>query len=610
MSGRRRRGWLALVPALAAVVGFGTVHGADSWLQGRLRHSQVALMPEGEPDDVAVLRPLHPGVVAWGTDAVGYLGRPDAMKAHLAAYRDLGVQLLACNVWMLTATPRVLHDDPRFQDAVCRDIAGDPIVPRWLDGDYQGVKSYWGCTNHPLFREQLLARARAGIAAGANLLHLDDHMGTAAAAEHSGGGFCEYCMRGFRAWLRAHRSAAELAAAGITDPDTFDYRTLLRTGGLTTRARYEAAVQDGRVPLRTEFLTFQREAVIGFIGELRAAAAAAAGHPVPVGVNAWNLAPTQLATQHVADYFANEISHYGVEDLNPPRAYLLADALGKPVFSTGTGEDWIEVMDHGDVVRVQRWIATAQAFGEHFMYAWRKWAFSQATGTRWYQTPIATFAPLCDFITAHPALFDDHVAVPQVGVLYDNCARREGRGDVAEILRTLHDAHLSAGLAVAGDAWLQHTLDAAALARFEIVVVPGGVELDGPQKTALDAWRRQGRAIPWRGLDELRSHLEPWIEVSGSGRVWALPRVQAGASTPGLVIQLLNQTEATDRDAMIPSGPLHVTIRSGEKLGGPWRRATLFAPGADPRELSVRSTDTRCEVTVPRVELWSVLQLE
>ena len=609
------RSFQAISTSLTAWAGTGATvplpGGGDASAREWLRHSQVALMPEGEPDSVHVLRPLGAEVVAWGTDAVSFLDRPRELQQRMAAYRDIGVKALACNVWMLTATPRVLHADPGLREAICRDIEGVGIVPRWLDGTHEGVPSYWGCTNHPLFRAQLVARAEAGIQAGANLLHLDDHLGTAAAAEHSGGCFCEFCLQGFARWLQENGDAAELGPLGVEDLAGFDYRRFLHRRGLSSREHYDAAQREDRIPLRAEFMSYQREAAVAFVRELGRLAAEVAGRPVPVGVNAWNLAPTQLATASAADYFANEISHHGVEDLDPPRAYLLADALGKPVFSTGTGEDWIEVGRHDEVTRVRRWIATAHAFGHHFMYAWRKWGFSEATGTRWYQTPLETYTPLNRFITSHPSLFDDYKAKPQIGVLYDNRTRRAGQGDVAPLVRALHDAHYSVGLAVAGDDWLDHALDETQLARFELLILPPDLQLEGPQAEVLERWRRQGgRSMNWTDMAALPSRLASWVHLETDGRVWTLPRVRTDVIPHRFVIHLLNQQQAPDRDEMVPSGPVHLSVDDGFWGGHRPARATLHVPNSPSQVLPLETASGRTRVSVPNVDLWAVLEFD
>ncbi len=93
-------------------------------------------MPEGEPDDIRAYLPLSPSVVAWGNDPVGRMKDPERLRQKMEGYKELGVSLLASNVWMLTATPRVLYENPQYRDAVCLDIEGNRIVPRWLvDGN-------------------------------------------------------------------------------------------------------------------------------------------------------------------------------------------------------------------------------------------------------------------------------------------------------------------------------------------------------------------------------------------------------------------------------------------------------------------------------------------
>ncbi len=272
-------------------------------LSGLLQHSDIALMPEGTNGPPDTMLPLKPTVVAWGNDAVGLLTRPEVLKKRTDAYRQLGIKLLACNVWMLTATDRVLYDQPQYQHATCVDIAGTRVVPPWLDSNYKGVKPYWGCTNHPLFRQQVIARAKAGINAGANMLHLDDHLGTYAAAQFEGACFCDHCVRAFRDWLSEQYSPDELKALGVEEIESLDYRQLVQDAGFQTLAEYRKGTWAKKVPLHDQFLAFQREAAGAFVKELGDIAAELAGRDVPVGVNAFNLSPTQLSDAHIADFF-------------------------------------------------------------------------------------------------------------------------------------------------------------------------------------------------------------------------------------------------------------------------------------------------------------------
>ena len=79
-----------------------------------VQHSAITLMPEGEPDDVSAFTPLKPTVVAWGMDAIHYGLDEKEMKKQFDAYKAIGIEQLACNVWMLTATDRFIYRNPEY----------------------------------------------------------------------------------------------------------------------------------------------------------------------------------------------------------------------------------------------------------------------------------------------------------------------------------------------------------------------------------------------------------------------------------------------------------------------------------------------------------------
>jgi hypothetical protein len=562
------------------------------------------------PNDTNDFAPLRPSVVAWGNDPVYAGGNPEPARRRVRQFKAIGVKLMATNVWMLTATDRVLHDKPEYRTAVCLDVAGERIVPPWLDSSYKGVRPYWGCTNHPLYRKQLVERLMDGFAAGANMLHLDDHLGTSAAANHSGGCFCERCMSGFREWLRGKLSREELARKGVADVGTFDYRAMVREAGFATREAYKRGFWARKVPLREEFLAFQRDAAAAFVKELGDIAAQVAGERVPVGTNAYNLSPTQISDSHHADYFANEVQHWGVEDTIPPFVYRLGDALGKPVFSTGAGHGWARADETGCVVRLHRWVATAHAFGHHFMNAWKRWGFSKETGTRWCVTPVAMFEELCGFITGTPELFDDYEPVAQVGLLYSNRAGLRNKWGVRDAARELHYANVPFGLAVAGDDWLKRELTEEELARFELVVVPEPAMLEGAQAELVESWRRKGKAVTWTNPADVLARVKPFVAVENAPKVWALPRRIPSRPAAPVVIHLLNQDYDEKADAMRAAVGFKVRVRSALLPKGTMHRTTLFAPGAEPKRAAIAVEGDSLVVTVPALDLWAILKIE
>ena len=617
--------------------GFGSKlpkHRGQRLLRERLRRSHIALMPEGWPESAEAFRPLSPGVVAWGDDPVFFGDDQERMRQRVEQLRSIGVELIASNVFMLTATSRELRQHPELREAVCVDVAGEPIIPSWqMDSFQEGMPNYWGCTNNPAFRQQVRERVTQGVSAGANMLHLDDHMGSHASILDGGGCFCEHCLAGFRQWLRDRYSEEELAGKGIGDIASFDYRQMVREAGFDTREALRKGA--GRrtaprraAPLAGDFIAYQREAAVDFVRELGELAAEVAGKPVPVGVNAWNLEPIQLADSHQADYFANEVQQLEEGGKVPPLVYKLAEALGKPVFATGTGENWSFVSERGAVTLVRRWIATAHALGQHFMYSHNKWCWSKEKGTHWYTTPIETYLPVCRFIAQNAELFDEYEAVAQVGVLYSDRACYERHWEVRDACWGLLNANIPFGIAVAGGDWLRHELTEAELSAFEVLVVPEPAMLDGEQERLVSSWARRGKehgskVVKWESAGEgggaraaqVASRVVSLVSLRSGDGVWVLPRKIPGRRGAPVVVHLLNQDYDADADAMREKRSITVGLGEGLFDGAEVAGVTYLTIDAEPKALPFRKERGSkerggIEVTVPELDLWGILRVD
>jgi hypothetical protein len=610
---------------ILAALGLGAVLIAsardESWRESQLlaaglRHSDIALMPEGTPDDYMAFAPLRPTVVAWGDDGISVLDGGEAARARLtekfATYRKMGVRLMAANVFMLSPTAPYLHAHPELLDAICVDLWGEKIVPAWVaDHDYKGMKQWWGCTNNPLFQAQLLARMRAGLECGANIIHLDDHAGTFACASWGGGCFCRYCMEGFRAWLHAHADARELTATGVGEPATFDYRGFLAKRGYGDRKEFMTAVFNHKVPLWDKFLTFQREAEIAFIRRLQAEAARIVGRPVAFGVNSFNLIPVQVFDAHIVDFFANEVEHYDVEDLVPPVVYRLGEAIGRPTFATGAGWDWVKVGQSPSTMRVRGWIAEAYAFGQYFMYAWDKWAWSESTGTQTRKVDPEIFRPMFGFVSDHPGLFDGLETPATVGLLFDSATAARNHWDVREASKAMLDAGVSYGLAVSGDELLKWSLTRQELDKFRVIVLPKDINRGKVLNRLLASWQESGGILVDRSAGNADLGTLPGrIEVKCDGRVWALPRVRPDASK--LVVHFLNRDYDPAKDKMKEKSAVVVTLQPAS-LGGPpaIHHVRYFEPGVEPRELKFQRGDGGIlTFELPSLDIWGIAEIE
>lgn len=586
----------------------------DSWKESQLfasglKHSDIALMPEGTPDDLMAFAPLRPTVVAWGDDGLSVLDGGEEARARLAGnfatYRKMGVRLMAANVFMLSPTVGYLDAHPEFWETICVDLWGEKVQPKW-------TQNWWGCTNNPMFQEQLMARMRAGLETGANIIHLDDHAGTYACASWGGGCFCRYCMQGFRAWLREHADAKELAATGVDDPATFDLKEFLSNRGYADRKAFMDAVFKRKVPLWDKFLTFQRESEIAFIRRMQAEAARVAGHPVPFGVNSFNLIPVQVFEAHCVDYFANEVEHYDVEDLVPPVVYRLGEAIGRPTFSTGAGWDWVKVGQSPSTTRVRGWIAEAYAFGQYFMYAWGKWAWSESSPSNpLLKVDPEIFRPMFAFVSDHPELFDDFENAATVGLLFDSATAARNHWDVREASKALLDGGVPYELVVSGDELLKWPLTAAELNKYRVIVLPKDVKRGDGLNRMLARWQESGAILIDRSAGDLDAGSLPGrIAMKCDGRVWALPRVRADASK--LVVHFLNRDYDSAADAMKQKEVLSVTLNPAS-LGGPptIHRVRYFEPGTEPLDLQFhRGDDGSLSFELPSLNIWGIAAIE
>jgi len=366
-----------------------------------LRHSEVVFMNAASED---AYRAYDATFVAWGGAE-----KAEQVKRH----HDLGIRCTG-SMWCLTAGAENIHKDPKLRAACAVDIEGNPVEVPWLfDHTYQGTKTYFGCTNHPEFQRLCRERVRQAMAGGADGLHVDDHLGTAGSCWH-GGGFCDYCMKDFREYLKSRATKEQLQQAGVERLDDFDYRRLVRKYA-TTRQEYKKVQY--QIPLMALFLQFHAEAAAEHTRQLGQLAAEAAGHPVLLSANAG--LPNKTHT-YVVKYLTHVICEVGqnagagTKQIDHAiEAYELATTLGKPLAATASGQDWAFVKQNNCEDLVRFWIALAYAHGQRFMtpHPQRQWCFTNELGTHWYAAPVEAYASMYRFIRANAGCFDGFEAV-------------------------------------------------------------------------------------------------------------------------------------------------------------------------------------------------------
>jgi hypothetical protein len=362
-----------------------------------LKHSDVVFMYAA---DEKAYKAYGATFVAWGGAST-----TESVRMH----HKLGIRCTG-TMWCLTAGARTLYENAELREAVARDIEGKPIeVPWQFDHTYKDMKTYFGCTNHPAFRAHARQQVEKAMAGGADGLHVDDHLGVAQAATSAGGGLCDYCIAGFRDYLKKHATREQLDKAGVRDLDKFDYRDLIRQYA-TTRDEYRKV--QNKIPLMDLFRQYHLEAAADFVRELGEVGARAAAHPILLSANA-GLPDKRHAV--VVKYLTHVVCEVGFNasqgTAKPERAieaFDMARSLGKPLAATASGQDWAHVKATNSEELVRFWIAFTYAHGQRFMapHPTRQWCFTRELGTHWYQAPVEAYAPLYRFIRANAKWFD------------------------------------------------------------------------------------------------------------------------------------------------------------------------------------------------------------
>lgn len=384
---------------------------------------------------------------AYGATFVAWGGANS--KERVQMHHDLGIRCTG-SMWCLTAGARTLYENAELREAVARDIEGNPIEVSWLfDHTHRDMKTYFGCTNHPAFREHSRQQVRRAMSGGADGLHIDDHLGVAQAATASGGGLCDYCIAGFREYLKKHATPEQLAKAGVRILDDFDYRDVIRKFAKT---RGEYMKVQGTIPLMDLFRQYHLEAAAGFVRELHKVGEEAAGHPILLSANAClpekrHAVVVTYLTHVVCEAHFNARQGTAKPD-DAIAAFEMARSLGKPIAVTAYGWDWSHIKAKNAVELVRFWIALTYANGQWFMvpHPQRQWCFNNELGTHWYQAPIEAFAPVYQFIRKNAQWFDgfDPIDTAEVNTQANvlSTARRKGQSGpiVLHILNRDYDA--------------------------------------------------------------------------------------------------------------------------------------------------------------------------
>lgn len=547
-----------------------------------LQRSEVVFMYEA---DAKTYAEYGATVLAWG-------GKPTPNALEQAK----GVRFFG-SVGMVTEFARYYERFPQtYEEGLCRDVNGQPVKVPWLtDQQHKGVPFWWCCTQQPLFRKYLHERVTETIAAGAEGVHIDDHLGTAGGL-WLGTCFCDRCVEGFREYLKS-LPADELQRLGIDKPAEFDFRQTVKQWIAAEPSAKRTAPQHRLWP---EWTIFQCRSAAAFMVELHQLADQAAGHHVPMGANAGLLWPLHLSDYQTLDLFSAETDHHAsarhFSDA-PIFAYRLADAVARPYMSTASGGDWAYIKEQNLPGLVRGWVALSYAAGHCFMVPNRQWCYTPEKGTHWYEGPAEKFAPLYQFVRHNAALFDGYENRPDLAIVIPHRSFRKDPNRWFEMCGRLAATNLSYRLVLGGDEIVRHPLPTPELDSAAGILIPDTSDLDPADRKVVAEQTSKRHCLST--VDQALAETHPAVRVPGGTPVRAMVRAKPGS----VVVHLLNYDYDAAHDEVRPIKDLKVTL-DVKALGIPPGAKGRFV-SADAAELAVSLKDGLVEI--PSLNLWGLL---
>ena len=567
-------------------------------MKNTLKHSDVAFMYTAEPE---IYKAYNATWVAWGGASADAVKKAQALGIHYAA-----------SMWLLTAGAENIHKRADLRDAVSKDIILEPIIVPWLwDHTYEGTPSYFGCTNNPVFREFSKERVASAIKTGADGLHIDDHLGSAGSF-WSGGCFCDFCVSGFREFLKSGNYEDEVKKHNI-NLDDFNYRDFLKAK-VSTRDEYKN--QRGKIPLVDIFHTFQVKSAAAFVAELRKLAETVKGSPITCSANTGIPNPAHLVVTPNLTHCVCEVEfrhgNKNAPEVSPIAAFKVGDAINRPIAATASGWNWAYAIENENAVGLVRlWIAESYALGHRLMAPHRKWAFTAEKGTHWYQSKPEDFAYLYQFIRKNAELLDGYEPYSQIGLVFCNkSARRYGYGKFQEICKVLADSNRQFSAIIAGDDWLEDRLTIENLKKYDVIIVPEPNDLNDLQKKVLKEWETlKSRQVNYvSSADEIKAinFPESPVKFSGSDNVWVLPRINPGKP---LVCHILNRNYDENTKKVTPVKNVKVILGKPLFDGINIPSCKLLSPGNEPERLDAKVINGELHINIPELGIWSILLL-
>lgn len=558
-------------------------------------------------------------------------------RSIITFYHNAGLKYTGSTLSTFDAYSDTHLHRPDLLEAACVDIDGEGIMFEW-----EGLP--WQCTNNPIWREFLLEVAKRSIDCGVDGVHIDEWLGTYSAAQEAGGCFCEYCMQGFREYLREKYSTEELESFGIEDIDNFDYGDFIR--------------EQGTEALQPDFLDYQMASIREFwhesISEIRAYAREKGKDVFSVSANVPDLMANWMPIQDEINYLFSEYTYdYPPKGRSVP-TFKLVRSLGKPLVVEPQTSN-AALLQRSDLATLMK-IYTAEAYSARgFLMVPYDIPAMTPEGWEWYNADIEELSPYYDFIHNNEPCYDNLFSTSKIAVLCSlSSARWSGTDDFYRISELILNSHFQYDVLFAGDNdWMEDNLSLSQLNEYEVVTLPNTRNLSDRQVSLLLSYAESGGNIVAFG--EIGSHNEEGNEVErgllesllvegshdyglgkfiyngslptreeASGTLSGLiqPCIQTNANenvvmleywnneTHSIVIHLINYAYDIETEHLSPQENINLEVVLDPELLGKDLSISYMSPDwTGIEELSYTLSDGSVEFQVPNLEFYGVVSI-
>lgn len=384
-------------------------------------------------------------------------------------------------------------------------LDGNDLESAWLLVPGHDHHCYTPCGSNPAFAEyqrkevEMMIDAHAG---GIMVDEIDMHL----YALNNAGCFCKDCMKGFRAYLKAHPSA-EVEALDL-DLETFDYRAFLKARGYCDHDLLSTQLDRYSIPLFRQFAEFNLQQMETSLADTLAHAKAYSrqvrGQEIPVAANLFNCLPHTSVLRKYCDLIIGERSGIG---LRQDAFYRFGYAFfaGKNGSFIEDPSDHIltivEDLKHGRTDTYSLFMLEPLSQGFNIAIPYGAWLINWVKDS--FYPDMETERQIGDWLKAHENLFVPN-PVAETAVLYDarsaleveifqggHLARRDTAG-----FRTFHDLtqslcndHVLYNVVYVSD---DEPLTAERLQGYKKLLLPDAFSLRDEEMDVIDAWIASG----------------------------------------------------------------------------------------------------------------------